>query len=128
MPRVRLVACTLVLLAACTQTTQRTLLVGSETTTTDALTPSAIAAQVEIIPRVDDIIYRAPTLRVGRAVNVARSGPVAGANLGTTNLGQSGFLLGIRQRASGALHHFAGYQSDFIEGTNRFQSVTDGAG
>ena len=127
--RVRLFSWMYVLsLAACTQTTQRTLHVGSETTTADALTASAVAAQVEVIPRAEDILYRAPTLRVGRAVNIARSGPVAGANLGTSNLGQSGFLLGIRQRASGELHHYAGYHSDFIEGTNRFQSVKDGAG
>jgi hypothetical protein len=129
MYRQRLHAWILVLgLAACSETTQRTLQVGSETATADTLTASAVAAQVEVIPRVEDILYRAPTLRVGRAVNVARSGPVAGANLGTTNLGRSGFLLGLRQRDTGTLRHFAGYQSDFVEGTDRYRSVKDSAG
>jgi hypothetical protein len=111
-------------LAACSQTTQRTFQVGSETTTADALTASAVAAQVEVIPREQDILFRAPTLRVGHAVTVARSGPVAGANLGTTQLGRSGFLLGIEQRDTGVIRHFAGYHSDFVEGKDRYKSVT----
>jgi hypothetical protein len=125
MRRTSITVCSLLLsfLAACTQTTQRTLHVGSETTTTAALTASAVAAQVDVIPREQDILYRAPTLRVGRSVNVGRSGPVAGANLGATDLGQSGFLLGIQRRDSNVVQHFAGYHSDFIEGTNRFKSV-----
>ena len=119
-----LFSCALLLsLAACAQNTQRTLTVGTETTTADALTASAIAAQVDIIPREQDILFRAPTLRVGRSVNVARSGPVAGANLGTTQLGQSGFLLGVQRRDTGVVQHFAGYHSDFVEGVNRFKAV-----
>lgn len=113
----------LTFIAACGQTTQRTLRVGSETTTSAALTASAVASQVDVIPREQDVLYRAPTLRVGKAVNVRRSGPVAGANLGATDLGQSGFLLGIQKRGSTTVQHFAGYHSDFIEGTNRFRSV-----
>jgi hypothetical protein len=109
--------------AACAQSTQRTVQVGSRTTTVEALTPDAVAAQVEIIEREQDIIYRAPTLRVGRSVNVGRLGPVAGANLGATDLGRSGFLLGVRQRDTGVVHHFAGYNSDFVAGTNRYKSV-----
>lgn len=113
----------LMFLAGCGQTTQRTLRVGSETTTSAALTASAVALQVDVIPREQDVLYRAPTLRVGKAVNVGRSGPVAGANLGATDLGQSGFLLGIQKRGSATVQHFAGYHSDFVEGTNRFRSV-----
>lgn len=109
--------------AACSQTTERTFRIGTETTSTAALTASAVAAQVDVIPRERDILYRAPTLRVGSAVQVGRSGPVAGANLGATELGRSGFLLGIQRRDTGVLQHFAGYHSDFIEGTNRFTSV-----
>jgi hypothetical protein len=110
-------------LAGCAQTTQHTVQVGSQVTTVEALTPAAVAAQVEIIERERDIIYRAPTARVGRTVMVGRSGPVAGANLGATELGRSGFLLGVRQRDTGVVHHFAGYHSDFVEGTNRYRSV-----
>lgn len=121
---IRIVPCVLLLsLAACSQTTERTLRVGSETTTASALTASAVAAQVEVLTRDRDILYRAPTLRVGRAVNIGRSGPVVGANLGTTDLGQSGFLLGVQHRDTGMLHHFAGYNSDFIEGKDRFKLV-----
>lgn len=130
MPRtIPAIFCVLLLcLSACSQTTDRTLRVGAETTTAAELTMGAVAAQVEVIPRAEDILYRAPTLRVGRAVNVQRSGPVAGANLGSTTLGQSGFLLGIQRRDTGVLHHFAGYHSDFIEGTNRFVSVKSSDG
>jgi len=94
--------------------------------TTDAaeLTASEVAQAVEVTSRDGSVIYRAPRLSSARPVDVRRGGPVVGQNLGVVALGQSGFLFGIRSSSTGQVSHHAAFQSDFVNGTNRFRAVT----
>jgi hypothetical protein len=89
-----------------------------------ALTAAQVAQAVSVTHREGNVIYRAPRLSATREVDLRSGGPVIGANLGAVSLGQSGFLFGVRAHGSKAVRHFAGYQSDFVEGENRFASVT----
>jgi hypothetical protein len=88
------------------------------------LTAAQVAQAVTVTHRDGDVVYRAPRLSATRQVDVQRGGPVLGANLGAVELGQSGFLFGVRAAGSKAVKHFAAFQSDFVEGANRFASVT----
>jgi hypothetical protein len=88
------------------------------------LTAAQVAQAVSVSHREGSVIYRAPRLSATREVDLRRGGPAIGGNLGQVSLGQSGFLFGVRARGSSALQHFAAYQSDFVEGENRFASVT----
>jgi hypothetical protein len=87
------------------------------------LTAAQVAQAVTVTHRDGNVVYRAPRLSATREVDLRR-GPVVGANLGQIELGQSGFLYGVRAGGSSTVKHFAAFQSDFIEGKNRFASVT----
>ena len=87
------------------------------------LTAAQVAQAVTVTHRDGNVVYRAPRLSATREVDLRR-GPVVGANLGQIELGQSGFLFGVRTAGSNTVKHFAAFQSDFIEGKNRFASVT----
>ena len=115
------VASVALLLGCAAEQGPRIRLDGMEVRTLDA---AQVAQAVSVTRREDRVIYRAPRLSATREVDLARGGPVVGANLGEVSLGQSGFLFGVRARGAGTVQHFAVYQSDFVEGENRFASVT----
>jgi hypothetical protein len=91
----------------------------SETT----LTASQVAERVRVVVRERDIVYRAPNLSSSASLDLHRGGPAFGSGFQAVDVGQLGFLVGVRDKKTKAIRHVGFFQSDFVEGTDRYESI-----
>ena len=114
----RAIALVLALLsAACGSTPpSREVRLASRAVSPRDLTSDEVARAVVVTRRPQDIIVRGPTMQVTDRVRLV----VDGNDLGTVQQARAGFLFGVRRYDTATAQHFLSFQSDIIEGTNRF--------
>jgi hypothetical protein len=122
--RVALLA-TCLLLAACgpkTPTTQT--LVGGQAVDLPELTAADVAAGVAVTPRGGDIFFQAPPIQTSKLIDLHSYGKEMGLALGKVERVRYGYLFGVLNRSTGVLASYLLFQSNFIEGSHRYASVT----
>jgi hypothetical protein len=113
------------LLAACgpkTPTTQT--LVGGQAVDLPELTPAEVAAGVVVTPRGSDVFFQAPPIQTSKLIDLHRYGQEMGLALGKVERVRFGYLFGVLNRSTGALASYLLFQSNFVEGSHRYASVT----
>ncbi|MEO8604891.1 MAG: hypothetical protein ABI629_20155, partial [bacterium] len=107
---------------------ERQTTIGGQTFGLQELTAAEVAAEVRITPRAGDIFFQAPPIQATKRINLHSAGKEMGLSLGTVDRVRMGYLFGTRERASGALKHALLFQSNFVEGSDRYVSaaLTDG--
>jgi hypothetical protein len=118
-----LVLCLLLAACATKPPAQQTTL-GGQAIDLQELTPAEVAREVRITPRATDIFFQAPPIQATKRINLHSAGKEMGISLGTVERVRFGYLFGTRDRASGALKHAVLFQSNFIEGSDRYVSAT----
>jgi hypothetical protein len=88
------------------------------------LSATEAADQVRVIVREKDVVYRAPNLSSSTPIDLRRGGPTLGSGFQNVDLGQLGFIVGVRDKKTNAVRHVGFFQSDFVEGTGRYASIT----
>jgi hypothetical protein len=122
------------LLTACAQrspspaTPSGNVSMGGEPIQLATLTPAEVAAKVQVTDRAKDVVVRAPTLSVTNTTDLRGSVPGVGVNIGRVTLGRFGFLFGVKSKHDATVRSFAVFQSDFVEGKNRFAKARLGDG
>ncbi len=116
-----------VALAACAAQppaqTQQTLLAG-QAVNMQALTADEVARAVQITPRGQQVFFQAPPLQASKLIDLRAAGKEMGLSLGTVERVRLGYLFGVLDRPSGAVRHHVLFQSNFVEGSQRYASVT----
>jgi hypothetical protein len=112
------------LLAACAAKAPETeTSIAGQTVDMQELTAADVAAEVRITPRQKDIFFQAPPIQATKRINLHKLGKQMGVSLGTVERVRLGYLFGTRERATGALRHYVLFQSNFIEGSDRYVSA-----
>jgi len=120
----------LLLLAACAPKTK-----GPETTLGGvpidpaSLTAAEVARQVRVTPRGDQVFFQAPPIQSTQIIDLSAAGKELGLQLGDVEQIRFGYLFGVLDRPSRRLQHYLLFQSNFVEGHDRYKAVTlaDGA-
>jgi hypothetical protein len=113
------------LLAGCTaKAPERQTMIGGQAVDLQELTPADVAREVRITPRANDVYFQAPPIQTTKLIDLRRAGKEMGLSLGTVERVRIGYLFGTRARASGALTHYVLFQSNFVEGDDRYAGVT----
>jgi len=123
-PMRRLLPLCLLLAACAAKPAERQTTIGGQAVDLAELTAADVAAEVRITPRPKDIFFQAPPIQATKRINLHSVGKQMGISLGTVERVRFGYLFGTRDRASGALRHYVLFQSNFIEGNDRYASVT----
>jgi hypothetical protein len=128
--RCRWVVVAVSLLAACSSRTpplQTTL--GGVPVDPSALTAADVARQVQVTPRGNQVLFQAPPIQSTQIVDLSAAGKQLGIKLGDVEQVRFGYLFGVLDVPSGRMQHYLLFQSNFIEGHDRYQAVTlaDGA-
>ena len=103
-------------------TSSRQAQMGQQKIDPGRLAPGDVTAEVKVVTRGEDTIYRAPTLSSYKEVDLTRGGPALG-NMGVVKLGRQGFLFGVR-RSKQPVKSYVAFQSDLVEGKGRYIAVT----
>jgi hypothetical protein len=114
-----------VLLAACAPrppAVQTTL--GGVPVDPGAITAADVARQVRITPRGDQVFFQAPPIQSTQIIDLSAAGKELGLTLGDVEQIRYGYLFGVLDLPSGRLQHYLLFQSNFIEGHDRYKAVT----
>lgn len=88
-----------------------------------AVTAADVQREVQVVPRGDRISFQAPPIETIRDIDLREAGKEMGLKLGTVQRIRFGYLFGVLDRPSGELRHYLLFQSNFIEGHDRYVNV-----
>jgi hypothetical protein len=127
--RCRWIAVALLLAACSPRTPELQTTVGGVPVDPTALTAADIARQVRVTPRGNQVLFQAPPIQSTQIIDLSAAGKQLGIKLGDVEQIRYGYLFGVLDLPSGRLQHYLLFQSNFIEGHDRYQAVTlaDGA-
>lgn len=91
---------------------------------TSTLTAADIARQVKVTPRGHQVLFQAPPIQSTQIVDLSAAGKQLGIKLGDVEQIRFGYLFGVLDLPSGATQHYLLFQSNFIEGHDRYKAVT----
>ena len=89
-----------------------------------SLTPEDVARQVKVTPRGEQVFFQAPPIQSTQIVDLSAAGKQLGIKLGDVEQIRFGYLFGVLDLPSNRLQHYLLFQSNFIEGHDRYQAVT----
>lgn len=116
---------TCLLLAACGPKTAPTqVTVGGQAVQLPELSAADVAAAVAVTPRANDIFFQAPPIQTSKLIDLHSYGKEMGLALGKVERVRFGYLFGVLDRATGVLASYLLFQSNFVEGSHRYASVT----
>lgn len=108
--------------AAKTPAPQTTL--GGVPVDTSTITAADIARQVKVTPRGNQVLFQAPPIQSTQIVDLSAAGKQLGIKLGDVEQIRFGYLFGVLDLPSGTMQHYLLFQSNFIEGHDRYKAVT----
>jgi hypothetical protein len=114
-----------VLLAACSSKPpppQMTL--GGVPVDPAAVTAAEVAKQVRITPRGNQVFFQAPPIQSTEIVDLSAAGKELGIKLGDVEQIRYGYLFGVLDVPSRRMQNYLLFQSNFIEGHDRYKAVT----
>jgi hypothetical protein len=115
----------LLLLAACASRTpapETTL--GGVPIDPSTITAAEVARQVKVTPRGNQVFFQAPPIQSTQIVDLSAAGRQLGIKLGDVEQIRFGYLFGVLDLPSGRMQHYLLFQSNFIEGHDRYKGVT----
>jgi hypothetical protein len=113
------------LLVACTPKTpapQTTL--GGVPIDPSSITAADVARQVQVTPRGNQVFFQAPPILSTEIIDLRAAGKELGIKLGDVEQVRFGYLFGVLDLPSRRLQHYLLFQSNFIEGHDRYKAVT----
>ena len=115
----------MLLLAACTPKTTppQTTLVGVPVDPS-SITAADVARKVRVTPRGDQVFFQAPPIQSTQIVDLSAAGKELGIKLGDVERIRFGYLFGVVDLPSRRTQHYLLFQSNFIEGHDRYKAVT----
>ncbi|MDX2168088.1 MAG: hypothetical protein SF182_13525 [Deltaproteobacteria bacterium] len=122
--RAALLACCLLLVACTPKPPAKQTLVGGQAVDLRELSPADVAAGVVVTPRGNDVFFQAPPIQTSKLIDLHRAGKEMGLALGSVERVRFGYLFGVLNRSTGALASYLLFQSNFVEGSQRYASVT----
>lgn len=115
----------LLLLTACTPKTPETqMTMGGVNVDPKSLTAAEVAAQVRITPRGNQVFFQAPPIQSTQIVDLSAAGKELGIKLGDVEQIRYGYLFGVLDLPSKRTQHYLLFQSNFIEGHDRYKAVS----
>ncbi len=115
----------LLLLCACTPKTPATqMTMGGVAVDPKSLTAAGVAAQVRITPRGNQVFFQAPPIQSTEIVDLSAAGKELGIKLGDVEQIRYGYLFGVLDLPSKRTQHYLLFQSNFIEGHDRYKAVS----
>lgn len=88
------------------------------------ITAAEVAAQVKVTPRGNQVFFQAPPIQSTQIVDLSAAGKELGIKLGDVEQIRFGYLFGVLDLPSGQMQHYLLFQSNFIEGHDRYKAVT----
>ncbi|MGH7790595.1 MAG: hypothetical protein ACRERC_27285 [Candidatus Binatia bacterium] len=114
----------LLLLAACApKPPAAQTYIGGQPIDPQELTAAEVARAVRISPRGVDVFFQAPPIQATKVIDLRRAGQEIGVNLGEVERVRYGYLFGVLNRANGEMKHYLLFQSNFVEGHDRYAAV-----
>ena len=111
-------------LAACAPRGEQTqVFLGGTAVNPRALTAAEVAAQVQVVTGDARVSFQAPQIETITGIDLRAEGKAIGLPLGTVERVRVAYLFGVRERADGTLRHYLLFQSNFIEGHDRYAAV-----
>lgn len=115
----------LLLLTACTPKTPATqMTMGGVSVDPTSLTAAEVAAQVRITPRGNQVFFQAPPIQSTQIIDLSAAGKELGIKLGDVEQIRYGYLFGVLDLPSKRTQHYLLFQSNFIEGHDRYKAVS----
>jgi len=115
----------LLLLAACSPKTPATqMTMAGVPVDPSSLTAADVASQVRVTPRGNQVFFQAPPIQSTQIVDLRAAGEELGIKLGDVEQIRFGYLFGVLDLPSGRMQHYLLFQSNFIEGHDRYKAVT----
>jgi hypothetical protein len=115
----------LLLLTACTpKNTAPQMTMGGVLVDPSSLTVADVAAQVRVTPRGNQVFFQAPPIQSTQIVDLSAAGKELGIKLGDVQQIRFGYLFGVLDVPSGRMQSYLLFQSNFIEGHDRYQAVS----
>ncbi|MBX3024210.1 hypothetical protein KF840_04790 [bacterium] len=90
----------------------------------NAITVADVARQVHITPRGNQVFFQAPPIQSTQIIDLSAAGKELGIKLGDVEQIRYGYLFGVLDLPSGRMQHYLLFQSNFIEGHDRYKAVT----
>lgn len=115
----------LLLLAACApKAKEPEVTLGGVPVDPATLTAADVARQVKVTPRGNQVFFQAPPIQATQIVDLSAAGKELGIKLGDVQQVRFGYFFGVLDLPSGRTQHFLLFQSNFIEGHDRYMAVT----
>lgn len=126
--RFRWIVLALLLPACAPRTPESQVTLGGVPVDPSTLTAAEVASQVRVTPRGNQVFFQAPPIQSTQIIDLSAAGKQLGIKLGDVEQIRFGYLFGVLDLPSGRLQHYLLFQSNFIEGHDRYQAVslTDG--
>lgn len=122
--RVRWIAVALALAACSPRTPASQVTLGGVPVDPNAITAAQVASQVRVTPRGSQVFFQAPPIQSTQIIDLSAAGKQLGLKLGDVEQVRFGYLFGALDLPSGRMQHYLLFQSNFIEGHDRYQAVT----
>ena len=88
------------------------------------VTAAEVASQVRVTPRGNQVFFQAPPILSTQIVDLSAAGKELGIKLGDVEQIRFGYLFGVLDVPSRQMQHYLLFQSNFIEGHDRYKAVT----
>lgn len=87
------------------------------------ITAAEVASQVRVTPRGNQVFFQAPPIQATQIVDLSAAGKQLGIKLGDVEQIRFGYLFGVLDLPSRRTQHYLLFQSNFIEGHDRYVAV-----
>ena len=115
----------LILLAACgpKQPQSQTMLDGVPVDP-NSVTAAQVASEVRVTLRGQQVFFQAPLIQSTQIIDLRAAGEALGIKLGSAEQIRVGYLFGVLDLPTRQTRHYLLFQSNFIEGHDRYAGVT----
>ena len=115
----------LLLLTACApKTPAPQTMLGGVPVDPASITAADVAREVRVTPRGNQVFFQAPPILSTQIVDLSAAGKELGIKLGDVEQIRFGYLFGVLDVPSRQMQHYLLFQSNFIEGHDRYKAVT----
>jgi hypothetical protein len=89
-----------------------------------SLTAAQVAGEVRVTPRGQQVFFQAPLIQSTQIIDLRAAGKELGIKLGSVEQIRVGYLFGVLDLPTRQVRHYLLFQSNFIEGHDRYAGVT----
>lgn len=90
----------------------------------NTVTAAQVASEVRVTPRGQQVFFQAPLIQSTQIIDLREAGKELGIKLGSVEQIRVGYLFGVLDLTTRQVRHYLLFQSNFIEGHDRYAAVT----